>query len=239
MAGSGRKVFTAGDVLTASDVQNYMMDQSVMYFAGTAARSSAIATPTTGMTTYIGTTGTASIPQIETYTGSAWQTPYGLTLVGRASVTTASSISFDNVFSANFNNYLVIFDLVASAASQLNVQLRVGGVNNTSNAYVVAAFYMEASGAYGAAYTGLSTSAPVAGLGTGKITNAQIHIANPFLASRTGATVSQSSSRDGLTYFSTFGGWTHDVATSYDGFSFIPSTGTMTGNIRIYGLRNA
>ncbi len=45
---SGRKVFTAGEVLTASDVNDYLMDQSVMVFAGTAARSSAIASPETG-----------------------------------------------------------------------------------------------------------------------------------------------------------------------------------------------
>ena len=67
MAGLGRKVFTAGDVLTASDVQNYLMDQSVMVFAGTAARSSAIATPTEGMVSYL-----TDIDLLETYNGSSW-----------------------------------------------------------------------------------------------------------------------------------------------------------------------
>jgi len=67
MAGQGRRVFTAGDVLTASQVQDYLQDQSVMVFAGTAARSSAIATPSEGMVSV----------QIDTddltyYNGSAW-----------------------------------------------------------------------------------------------------------------------------------------------------------------------
>lgn len=67
MAGLGRKIFTAGDVLTASDVQNYLMDQSVMVFAGTAARSSAIATPTEGMFAV-----TTDNDELDYYNGSTW-----------------------------------------------------------------------------------------------------------------------------------------------------------------------
>jgi hypothetical protein len=67
MAGLGRKVFTAGDVLTASDVQNYLQDQAVMVFAGTAARSSAIATPSEGMFAV-----TTNDDELDYYNGSAW-----------------------------------------------------------------------------------------------------------------------------------------------------------------------
>jgi hypothetical protein len=48
-----RKVFTAGEVLAAADVNSFLMDQTVMSFAGTAARGSAIGTATEGMTTYL------------------------------------------------------------------------------------------------------------------------------------------------------------------------------------------
>ena len=50
---SGYKDFTTGEVLTADDVQDYLMDQSVMVFASSAARGSAIASPTEGMVTYL------------------------------------------------------------------------------------------------------------------------------------------------------------------------------------------
>jgi len=53
-----RKVFTAGEVLAASDVNSFLMNQMVMTFAGTAARGSAIATPTEGMLTYLADTDT-------------------------------------------------------------------------------------------------------------------------------------------------------------------------------------
>jgi len=49
---SGRKTFTAGEVLQAADVNDFLMDQSVMVFAGTAARGSAIPSPSEGMVTY-------------------------------------------------------------------------------------------------------------------------------------------------------------------------------------------
>lgn len=53
-----RKVFVADEVLTAADVNDYLMDQSVMTFAGTAARGSAIPSPTEGMITYLSDTNT-------------------------------------------------------------------------------------------------------------------------------------------------------------------------------------
>ncbi len=66
MAGLGYKVFTAGEVLTAANVNGYLMEQSVMVFAGTAARSSAIGTPTAGMVSYLTDTKT-----LQVY-GTAW-----------------------------------------------------------------------------------------------------------------------------------------------------------------------
>jgi hypothetical protein len=38
MAGLGRRVFSAGEVLTAANVNGYLMDQSVMVFDDDAAR---------------------------------------------------------------------------------------------------------------------------------------------------------------------------------------------------------
>lgn len=48
-----RKVFVNGNVLTDTDLNTYLMNQSVMTFASTAARSSAIGTATEGMVTYL------------------------------------------------------------------------------------------------------------------------------------------------------------------------------------------
>jgi hypothetical protein len=64
-----RKVFTAGQVLAAADVNNFLMDQTVMSFAGTAARGSAIGTAIEGMVSYLEDSNL-----LTAYNGSAWVT---------------------------------------------------------------------------------------------------------------------------------------------------------------------
>jgi hypothetical protein len=67
MAGAGRKVFTAGDVLTASQVQDYLQDQAVMVFASDAARTSGIASPSEGMLAL-----STDTDLVNYYNGTAW-----------------------------------------------------------------------------------------------------------------------------------------------------------------------
>ncbi len=68
MAGAGFKTFSTGEVLTASDVNTYLMQQAIMVFASDAARDSAVTSPSEGMLAYI--TGD---DRVTAYNGSAWQ----------------------------------------------------------------------------------------------------------------------------------------------------------------------
>jgi len=63
----GRKVWAADDVLTAEDLNDYLMDQAVMVFSSSSARSGAILAPETGMLTYR-TDGAV----YEFWNGTAW-----------------------------------------------------------------------------------------------------------------------------------------------------------------------
>jgi hypothetical protein len=63
-----RKVFVANEILTASDVNEFLMDQSVMVFAGTAARGSAIPSPSEGMVTYL-----SDSDEVEVFDGSVYK----------------------------------------------------------------------------------------------------------------------------------------------------------------------
>ncbi len=47
------KVFSNGSVLNASDLNDYLMKQSVMVFSNSTARASALTSPTEGMMTYL------------------------------------------------------------------------------------------------------------------------------------------------------------------------------------------
>jgi hypothetical protein len=91
--GLGRRTFAAGEVLTASNVMNYLMDQSVMNFAGTAARGSAIGTAVQeGMISFLNDSN-----MVEAYDGSAWKalafTGGGVLQVQSANLTTVATIA--------------------------------------------------------------------------------------------------------------------------------------------------
>jgi hypothetical protein len=68
-----RKEFEAFTRLDASDVNTFLMDQSVMSFAGTAARGSAIPTPVEGMVAYLEDSNS-----LQLYDGSGWTAAGGV-----------------------------------------------------------------------------------------------------------------------------------------------------------------
>lgn len=74
MAGAGAKLFTSGSVLTAAQVNTFLMDQTVMRFASEAARDAAFGgagepTLAEGMVCYIDDGNSLFY-----YTGSTWAT---------------------------------------------------------------------------------------------------------------------------------------------------------------------
>jgi hypothetical protein len=87
MAGLGRKEWSPGDTLTAADVNGYLMDQSVMVFAGTAARASAIPTPSAGMVAY------STATSLNVYHDAAWQSISGGVVQVKSTTVTASTFS--------------------------------------------------------------------------------------------------------------------------------------------------
>ena len=68
MAGAGFKTFAVGEVLTATNVNTYFMQQAVMVFASAAARTSGISSPSEGMVTYL-----TDSNSLWFYNGSAWE----------------------------------------------------------------------------------------------------------------------------------------------------------------------
>lgn len=62
------KVFTNGSVLNASELNEYLMNQAVISFSNSTARSSAITSPVEGMLTYL-----EDVNTFQFYNGTAWQ----------------------------------------------------------------------------------------------------------------------------------------------------------------------
>ena len=148
--GSGFKPFTAASVLTSSDVNNYLMEQSVMFFATTAARDAAIAGATLkdGMVVYVGSNDSSE--GLYTYNGTAWRkgpgwnAPWGVmasvtqtgalvTTSGTTEITVTNTASFSSIANRNylFTVSTSCYDDVASA-SQFTFRLRNGSLTGTS-----------------------------------------------------------------------------------------------------------
>ena len=69
MAGAGFKTWSTGDVLTASDLNTYVMQQTIMVFATETTRDAALTSPSDGMFAYTTTTPADTLAY---YNGSAW-----------------------------------------------------------------------------------------------------------------------------------------------------------------------
>ena len=225
MAGLGRKVFTAGDVLTASDVQNYLMDQTVMNFAGTAARSSAIATPTTGMTTYNQTT-----QQLESYNGTAYVGMSGLQLIKKQTIGSGvSSVNVTGAFSATYENYKIIVSGGVQSDDNAN-SLKLGASVTGYNYSLIYSSFTVATPL--AAVSNAATIFPFVGGGDSNGSFMNVDVMQPFLAKYTRVASNTYGNSTNIGILNGF----HKVATSYTDFTIVAGSGTFTGGtIYVYG----
>jgi hypothetical protein len=228
-----RKVFTAGEVLAAADVNSFLMDQTVMSFAGTAARGSAIPSPTLGMYTHLEDTPART----QFWNGSAWVSPFGMTLLESRTFSAASLIRFNNIFSATYDNYFVDYNVNTSASNPVSLMrfLTATDTPTTGTTYNNTGF----SNAVGFLnnYAGNNGSTILAGISSGSNgSNSLIRIMNPFLTTPTG-TSANVLQHDATTRYDQF--ISEQTTRSFPGFQIATSTGTVTGTIRIYGMRNS
>jgi len=126
MAGQGYKVWSAGDVLAAADVNGYLMQQSVMVFASSAARSSAIGTASSeGMVTWLSDTNV-----LEAATGTAtWVQVYPATvssLSGTAIVFGSTAVSAAYTAVSGLDNGSIIVTGTAAVTVTVPDILSVG-----------------------------------------------------------------------------------------------------------------
>jgi preprotein translocase subunit YajC len=154
MAGLGRKTFTAGEVLTAANVNGYLMDQSVMVFADSTARGSAIPTPTEGMVTYLEDTNA-----LEFYNGAAFapvSNPGDITAVTAGTGLTGGGTAGDVTLDVDISAVVPITtegDLVIGDASGDPIRIGIGAENTVLTSNGTTATW-EAAGGGATAYVG-------------------------------------------------------------------------------------
>jgi hypothetical protein len=237
--GSGYRTFTAGEVLTASNVQNYLQDQVVMTFGGSAARSSAIGTANfeEGMISYLTDTD-----KVEAYNGTNWvqvgASTQGLTLINTTSFSGVTSQSFNSLFNANYDNYKVVINLeTVGTYNSITARLRSSGTDASGSNYSYYGMYVDSSSGPTRDVSVNNTSFSVADANSGG-GFAIIDIANPFLAKRTFYNSTRNNATSANTGFQFFLlGGCHSLTNSYDGITFLFAS-AQSGTIRVYGYNN-
>ena len=220
-------LFSAGDTLTILNIAAGVC--TVTAGTATVSTTGSLALAQNGGGTLYFTSAGVSVFQADGVTASSG----ALVFLSGASPSAAATVSIDNVFSATYENYLIKYNLTCSA--QLYIRLRVGGVTTVGTGYNSTYEYSLTTSAANAIVVngGIGFWAPQ---GAANVTRGTFNIYQPFTVVQTSATF-ENMAEGGEYYFN--GGAQHTGATSFDGIHFLLSSGTMTGNIRIYGISNS
>jgi hypothetical protein len=155
----------------------------------------------------------------------------GMVLLNTTSFSAVASQSFNNVFSASYTNYFIVFQgTVATSADFINLRLRVGGVDN-STASSYGRQSLSGNGASASAFSETNTSFRTIFRGDTNSMVGNLYIYRPFAAS---STFFQTMTGDGSNLTTATG--YHNQSVSYDGFSLIANGNNFSGTLTTYGL---
>lgn len=130
MAGAGYKLFNTGDVLTAQQVNEYLQQQTVMVFANSTARTTALSgVLAEGMMSYLQDTDS-----VQVYNGSSWVAVGGsgdktLATIASGSVTSGTTLTVSSLT----QDYLVLYIAGFDFGTAGQITLRLNG--STSSIY--------------------------------------------------------------------------------------------------------
>jgi len=221
--------FTSGQVLTAA--QMTQVNTGIPVFASSTERDAAFGgagekTLAEGQMAYLEDTNATQY-----YDGSSWAAlgkQPGLTLIKKVTFSGVTSFSEDNVFTSDYDNYLILMSGVSTTASDTQLRLRVGGVDASGSNYLYQALSVT-----GATVTGFNGTTTQFVLGYDSTTrfDYRAEIFGPAIADDTGFL--SFGHRDNQRI--RFSGEYHNLSTAYDGFTVLDNVGNITGTLWLYG----
>ena len=163
----------------------------------------------------------------------------GVTLSGgQVTFTAATAITVNGVFTATYDNYMIVSRLKSASNDQLQGRFVLSGTaaaTNYQSQYVESYSTTTVSTAYG-----VSTYMSIGQVGASFNNLLTATVSGPALASDT-ALISQCAYMQSAGALRGYQGWgVHTTATAYDGFFMKTNADqALTGTLRIYGLRNS
>lgn len=128
---AGFKVWTTGDLVNASDFNNYIQEQVIMTFADSSARDSAVSSPEEGMFCFLADSNT-----LQFYNGSSWASFIGEGDITGVTITTAGTSGLSGGATATsgaFSSTLVIAPNSTTSATVASADLVLIGDADDSN----------------------------------------------------------------------------------------------------------
>ena len=153
---------------------------------------------------------------------------------GTVTFSSASSVSFNNVFSSTYQKYKIIFSITTTDSATINLRWRVNGTDNsTASSYLNEYHYGTSTTSaaaldtqnygfigYGRASAKATGQAIVHDVYTTEVT----HLQAQYLRPPTDLQIYNA-------------GLYHNQTVSYDGFTLYPSSGTFSGTVSVYGYK--
>ena len=172
-----------------------------------------------------------------TWTVSGNATSPGMVLVNSTTFSAVSSVSVNGCFTAAYDNYIVQCVAISSGAgSNMLIRMRLAGTDNSAANYDLQYGDVSGATANGGRSTG-QTAWNTAGALDTTYGLQTLTFAQPFLAASTVMTLFGGGPISSAYLRSSFN--RHTASTSFDGFTMYPASGTTTGTLRVYGLRNS
>jgi hypothetical protein len=227
---------SAGQLLAKVDSTDYntqwKTSDGVRSFANSAARGSAIPSPTLGMYTHL----EDAPARTEFWNGSAWVSPSGLTLIGDFPFTSSTLVRINSVFTAKYDNYLVRVQVNSSTANSVLTGRYLTAVDTqtTTSSYFRRGFFSSISTLSN--YAGDSETSYLAGVVQSSSSSSELWISNPFNATRTIQRAQIVDNADLVLYSTAI---IENTTRSFTGLQIVPNTGSITGTVKVYGYRNA
>lgn len=150
---------------------------------------------------------------------------------GGVDFTAVTELNLIGVFSADYDNYLILFDATCTNSLNLYYQWLSSTTPATGTDYTMQLMYANVTTLNSSRSTGLTFGRWGSILSNSYPAGQAFHIYGPFLAA---PTVTRNVSADSGPRMQEFVS-THSLSTSYDGIRLFPSASDFTGTVRVFG----
>lgn len=158
---------------------------------------------------------------------------------GSVTFSSCATLSLNGVFSSTYDNYMIVVRGTTSSGSGVQMRLRASGSDASGTNYTQQYLYATSTSVTGARTSSATAFDICAVWGSGSTQSGEvISVFGPYLSQPTAVRSIDISgdTTNGARLFDV--ATTHSLSTSYDGFSLLPNSGSATGLIAVYGMRN-